>query len=284
MMTYRDDSFAADVQYDELLEKRLEELPAALELESVHERRAGRMAAGAAGICGALVMAAAALDLALPRPQFGDGVLVKILLGSWGAMGIGYVLGRVWSRLQHERPAIPMRSRDRWADAAKLEASLVSGSDIDRVDRLERASVALPLMAIALLAPLTIHSAVYAVALAANDCLREFRQFDKWIAVSLVIVGHAHLVAVYGCHRFAKKLKALPSVLIEKEGKSLGWSALWWAAVASAVPGAVLYLIPPLIALATGLLFMPAMFYFMRRRLIAERGVLAASASLGVAC
>jgi hypothetical protein len=58
------------------------------------------------------------------------------------------------------------------------------------------------------------------------------------------------------------------------EGKvGSGWAALG-VTVVSAIPGAFLFLIPPAITTATGLLFIPAMFGMMRRRIVQERNAL----------
>jgi hypothetical protein len=277
--TYRDDSFAADLRYDDLREQRLEELPSALTVARIRERRVGRIAAGTAGIGGALVLAGAAINFAMSGDwdAFRTGALGEILLGTWGIMGVAYAAGRVAARLERGRPGIPERSRDRWADVERLHAPLVTGADRREADALEKASVALPLMAIAVLAPLTVHAVVYAGFLAAvGGSVAELRGFDAWMAMSLAIVGHAHLVLAFFGYRFASKLRAAPLAEVHEVGRKAAWNAFWWTVVASAVPGAILYLIPPILTFLTGLVFSPAMFLVMRKRVAAERMALEA--------
>jgi hypothetical protein len=273
MTTYRDDSLAAALRYDDLLEERLFELPAALALAGVRERRVGRIAAGITGLTGMLGLVAFAISLAMTR-GFDTGALGKLLFGTWGAMGIAYALGRAGVKIQHRKLRIPKRSDDRWTDVARLEEPLISTEELDRTDRLERASVALPLMATALLAPLTLHAVVYAAGLAFGGDLGKFAAFDGWIALSLVVVGQAHVVlAVFG-YRFASKLRSVATEDIDDEGKTFARKALWWTVLASAVPGAVLYLLPPVLTLLTGLVLSPAMFWTMSKLVIAERETL----------
>jgi hypothetical protein len=149
-------------------------------------------------------------------------------------------------------------------------------ADVRRADAFEKASVALPLMAIALLAPLTIHAGVWAAILGIQGDLSAFPEFDGWVAMSLVIVGHAHLLLAFFGYRFAKKLREMPLSEIDRAGSSMAWRAFWWTVFASALPGAILYLIPPVLTLLTGLLFSPAMFFLMWKRVIAERKALGA--------
>jgi hypothetical protein len=276
--TYRDDSLAAALRYDDLLEQRIEELPAALAVARVREARVGRIAAGIAGLAGMLVLAVATIHLGTSSAagSLKTGALGEILLGTWGAMGIAYALGRVGTRLRLRKPGIPRRSGDGWTDVARLEAPLLSMADVRRADAFEKASVALPLMAIALLAPLTIHAGVWAALLGVQGQLEAFPEFDVWVAMSLVIVGHAHLLLAFFGYRFAKKLREMPLSEIDRAGSSMAWRAVWWTVFASALPGAILYLIPPVLTLLTGLLFSPAMFYMMRKRVIAERAALGA--------
>lgn len=271
---YRDDSLGADLRYADLLIERRRELPMALAWSAVRERRVARIAAGAVGLAGAGLMILRAAAVALD-PKHRVVGLTHLLLGSVVAMVIAYALGRVGAKLFYSRPAIPSRSRDPRLDELKLESPLCSQDAWDQADRRELWSVALPLMAIALLAPLTIHALVYGALLAYQGSLASnVADFNTWVALSLLIVGHAHLVLAFLSYRFAKKLRELPTVELEQKGGQLGWNAFWWTVFVSAVPGALLYLIPPLLTLFTGLLFSPAAFRFMRRRVMAEREAL----------
>ena len=125
------------------------------------------------------------------------------------------------------------------------------------------------MMALALLAPLTIHLVVYAL----------FRQravdrFDTWIATSLVVVGHAHMVLAYLAWRFAKRMRALTTEAIAEGAAGRGFREYGYTVLASAIPSALLYLLPPILTAATGLLFVRPMFRAMTDAVVRERRAL----------
>jgi len=145
---------------------------------------------------------------------------------------------------------------------------------------LERAATAVPMMALALLLPLTIHFIVYAGIAGASGRVDTYA-FDKWIAISLVIVGHCHLILAYLCWRFARAGVGRGGVGVDDQG----WLAWWIVIVASVFSGLVLVFFLPYAALAlvfvvpglvttTGLLFIPALFGRAARRIRHERGLL----------
>jgi hypothetical protein len=178
------------------------------------------------------------------------------------------------SRLRRLVARLSAPSGDLERDLERLERAAPGAEARAAADRLERASVALPLMGLAMLAPLTIHLAVYRV------CMFEPRMesphgYDKWIAFSLVIVGHAHLVLALCAWLYARKLRREPAWKLRSNViRRDGWHALLWATLAGAVPGALLFLIPPLLVLATGALFVPLAFWAMGRRVLLERALL----------
>ena len=64
---------------------------------------------------------------------------------------------------------------------------------------------------------------------------------------------------------------ALAKMVVSNEwGKALGIAVL-----VAALPGVLLFCVPPLLALATGLAFIPFMYVLMRRRLMSERATIA---------
>jgi hypothetical protein len=272
---YRDDAAAAEIRYGDLVAERHRELRSLEDLARVHQRRIGRIAAGITGCVGAVLMVGTAIGIALNGIEIA-GELSWILLGSWGAMAIAYAAGRAFARRRFNAIAMPARSSDPWADIARLEMPIRRDMS-EQIDRYEQRSVALPLIAIALLAPLSLHACVYGIALAVLDDLSAMRNFDVWILWSLCIVGHAHIVLAWLCHRFAKACRKLSVEEVEAQGSHIGWRAYGWSLLASAIPGAVLYLLPPIISAVTGLLFSPAMFSVMRRRIVQERHLLSAA-------
>jgi hypothetical protein len=135
-----------------------------------------------------------------------------------------------------------------------------------RADRLERSSVALPLMAMAMLAPLSLHLAIAAP-------FTGLRTFNAWIALSLVIVGHAHLVTAWQAWKFARTLHGLDKDELRVPRRD-GWRALWVTFGWSFFPGAILLLIPPILVLVTGLVVIPFTWASMQRRVGLERRLL----------
>jgi hypothetical protein len=221
-----------------------------------------------------MLLAVASVVMPPWRPS---GDLQCILVGAWVGVGIAYALGRVGAKILFGRPGIPRRSGDRWAYLAMLEAPLFSDEDRAWTDRLEVWSVALPMMAMALIAPLTIHAVVVGIARVVMGSSPVFLRFDRWIALSVVLVGHAHVTLAVLSYRFAKEIRALQWYEIEAKGRGLSATAVLWTVAASAVPGAILVLIPPAITLVTTMLFSPAMFCVMRRSVIEERAALGLS-------
>ena len=124
----------------------------------------------------------------------------------------------------------------------------------DVVDcRTAGASLALPLAGASLLLPLTIH------ALVGKLMGVDGHASDGWVVVSLVVVGHAHLVLAFVAARAGWRMGA-SSANGGTIVTSSPWRALAWTTAAAGVPGMVLYAIPPLLTFATGLVFVPAMY------------------------
>jgi hypothetical protein len=125
------------------------------------------------------------------------------------------------------------------------------------------------MIAVSLLAPLTIHAFV-ATILGASAA-----HFDEWIAISLVVVGHAHLAHAWRCYAFATGARVLDADELMLARPRAEWRAFGIAVVVSALPGALLYLIPPILTAGTGILFNPILFRGMTRTIVAERRALA---------
>ncbi len=263
---YRDSTEGAAIRYAQLLDSTRADtdIPA---VARVFGARAGRVGVGVAGIVGAGALALATLSNAAGPSASSKLSLTGILLASWPVMGVAYLLGRAVGAYRMAGVTTPRRTGDVHGDLARLEQE-DPGAEARRVaTRLERASIGLPMVAMALLAPLTLHYGVYAL-------FDKHADFDGWVAMSLVIVGHAHLVLAALYWRFADKASRQSVEEIALAGTRPGWRVLGITVGLSAVPGALLLLIPPVLTAATGVLFNPLLFHWMVSKLVAERRVL----------
>ncbi len=282
-LSYRDNEVGLRVYRDGLLEARAEEitaLPAAL--TRVYVRRVSRIAAGGAAMIGFGAMSFAALVGNGMRAAF-DHTLVSapltlILLLTLAGVPVVALVARTAARvglLSRVRKNL-RRTNDARADVERLERS-VAMIVAEHADALETRSVAAPLVGWALLAPLTIHFVVYAVMVSASPLDRIVDEYDWWICASLLLTGIAHVTLAALGVRFAQRLRnefsmgaRTPSV----------WAPLMWTILAGCVPGVILYLVPPTLVAATGVVFIPATFAAMRARVRAEREAIAVYASV----
>jgi hypothetical protein len=297
---YRDTLEPVRRQVAAQIAARHRELADAAALGRLHAARVGRGAGGAAMVATMLVgwpllaVLGPALDLnvwggshhAVPGES---GVLTLVLLSSWGVGLLAWQLARPLARWRFDQwlaampkgldacaaDPDPLRALA-WLDVTPSPARAVHR----RIDRWQTAALALPMVGCSLAAPLTLHF-LFVLACAAVQgpwqesgfSFADVRSFDDWIAISALVVGHAHLVLA--CHAVlsARSLRRLPADAPPSEWA--GWRALMWTVVASAVPGIVAYLIPPVLTFFTGLVFIPLMYGAARRTFARERAELA---------
>ena len=273
---YRDHHQGLAIRFEALtqrLARQLDEITTDVEL--VHRRRLARAAAGATGVAAVVALVSLELVTFIDRHDAVEGGLAtSILVLGWAAAAAVYLVVRLaaHARLRAVIARALRPSGDMERDLERLERLAPDAPARIAADRLERASVALPLMGLALLAPLTIHWLVYVVANLGD--LSHTHHFDEWIAMSLVIVGHAHLVLAFLAYRFATKLRRSAAADPAAAPGKHGWIALAFTTLAGAVPGIVLFAIPPVLVAVTGLVFVPLGFYAVGRRALAERGPL----------
>jgi hypothetical protein len=269
-LAYRDDAEGAAIRHADLVSRRARDDRALGDARRAHGRRVARIAAGVTGVAGAAVLAGTTAASHLAHAHVTKGTLSAILLGAWPIMGLAYIAGRVdWWRRAGEPTRAAARARDLHAEIARLEQEVPVAPMRERARRLERASVTLPLAALALLGPLTLHAAVFEV------CWGDpISQFDTWIALSLAIVGHAHLVLVWMCHRFAKKVERSTSGEIRATWFMDSWRASGYTIIASAIPGIVLALLPPILTAVTAFCIVPAAFRKVANAIATERCLL----------
>jgi hypothetical protein len=275
-VAYRGHEHVVASRYAELAELRARELATLSKARSVYARRVGRIAAGAVASVGAFAVFGGAMRaIAASHGWFVngdavDGTLTYALLLTWPAAAVAYVAGRICARARID--ATLERSLARtgdWAcDLRRLEEATLTADVGARAVAVERPSASLPLIAASFLAPLTIH---YLFMFAITGGQVAARGFDEWIAASVLIVGHAHLVLAICSWLFAGKLArretGVPS--------DYSWAkAFGFTVLAGAIPGGILYLIPPVIVAVTGLAFIPLMYFVIDRRMFAERMVL----------
>jgi hypothetical protein len=274
-MVYRSADDALRRRRDELVNQRQLEvasLPDAV--PGVYVRRSARVYAGAVGIACASFMALAALA--------GSSGLTTILQASWLCMAGTYVLARIAARARVQRlldrTFAPGASAG--ADVLRLESLTPTLVVRDLAERIERRSVALPMTALALFLPLSLH---YLVAAMLRVSVPDGHDFDGWISVSLLFVGHCHVVLAYQAWRFARVLRGTRDVFsVGLIADRSGWHAWGITILSSLVAGVLLLLIVPIagialvivapaVVAATGLAFIPTMFARMGRRIREER-------------
>jgi hypothetical protein len=280
-------SHAYRSSYDVLVGKRIERFrqgrealePLLGRLHVVSEQRSARVLAGLVGLVGAAFVALTA---------FGSGgAPTAVLVGSVPAMAITYAVARVVLRGASYAgrgrlgvPDVPSLTGKLDEDMARLDAAdpvrVVEGYSIGSGRTHATLSVALPLAAISLLAPLNLHLVFSLLFMNASASLPSLASsYAEWIRISLVIVGHAHLALMILAILFARRLMARPYDELGAMNIHAEWSkALGITVLVSAVPGIVFMLVPPLLSAITGLAFVPLMFVVARAITMSERSAL----------
>lgn len=261
---YHDDQLAAQAQRDALTHA-LQGSPAPEQLARVFGDRVARVCAGLVGLFG---FAYLVLDVLTNDAAFSG----HILLGSW-VLALAVLVPaqllasrgfRAW--LEHQlRPG-----DDPFADVERLADGRIWQTARAEVDRLEAAALALPLAAISLLAPLSLHLIYWALFCPGAT----ITDFSRWVVISLVLVGHAHVTLVIASVAFVRRLTRAEHRGRHVHGGRSGVSALLVTGAVALLPGALLIFVPPLLVLLTGLAFVPLIFHWAARQARCERRVL----------
>jgi len=276
--SYRDPRYAASIRLEQLQESGGElrdHIPS--EIRAIHARRVARTAAGGLAVIGFVLVVLASIwngltssSLRAPAPTF---VLLGAVVASVAIYAVLYL--RASARFDSLVLASFDRSEDPLARLARLESNSIRRAAAKIVAGEERASLGLPLAGLGLLAPLTIHLAVWALINAGHaDPMRWVQSFDWWIAATLILVGVAHGVLVYLAWRFARIAGETATRELSWRRPVGGWAALGWTVAGSLLPGVIAIAIPPVIVFLTGVLFVPYSFHAMHRRLVEERNLL----------
>jgi hypothetical protein len=264
-------------------EARIPRVPAVF--HRVIARRLSRIGAGVSGIVGAVTVGVVAL-LGHVADAPVERLLSMTLRGAWAAMLVGalvgWALGRSFGRAHLDSLAAGISQRiTRNGLASAVEALERRGpaGDLDCLARkMETLSVALPLVAVCLLGPLTIHYAVWllynltAVSLPLQIAAVD-RDFGDWIQLSLLIVGHCHILLAWMAWQAGATTPRMPSEALTSDGLSQGLRALGLVTLLSILPGVVLCLVPTALVLITGV-FAPLAFVYFRSRVRHERWAL----------
>ncbi len=263
----------------ELRELRMHDAPLAVVARRVASRRVSRAVGGAVGtLMGVLVflVAIASFIEHYPDQERIQRWATLLLLAAWPAALVSGLLARLATRAASSASARLPMTGDPATDLARLERHDPLARAREVALAWERRSVALPLAALSLLAPLTIHWCVYCVPSGGGD--RLVQDFGFWIALSGVLVGHAHLALLVSAVRWTGKLCAMPTDEMRLHGHR-GWgNALGVSVAIGCLPGVVLFAIPPALIAITGVLFIPFMYVATVRILGAERLALEATA------
>jgi hypothetical protein len=264
---YRDNEVVAASRRDQALARWREELAALSEdVKRIYARRVARSLAGVAAIGAAGAMVVATL--------VGGRGATRFLLLAGPVAVLAYLVGailaprRLAARLRRASEPGP----DVWADLARFEDGGPGAIVQAAADRLERVSVALPMIGAAFCLPLTIH---YGYFLWQSHGLEGPDPFDEWIRLSTVLVGHCHVILAVLCWRYAVRLRRRPTAELAWAPARDGWSAWGITTAASIFPGVALLFIPLVLVAVTGVLFIPAMFRFMSVQVARERVTLA---------
>jgi len=270
---------------DALRQRRAADRAGIAAAERIAARRVGWAAAGMVGVAfaGAAFLVALATDLPGTGVPSAEGAWATgLLLGGWIAAAVaGIVTARVVRAWRATELAVEQTlSGDVAADLARVDACDPLRDARALAGRWERASTALPLAAMSLLAPLTVHWIVYSFVLdgVGRGLSGDLADFSQWIAISAVLVGHAHLALLLASVCWAWKLRSRETPLVAVDVHRTWAIALGAAVGAACFPGLALIAVPPVLVFATGLVFVPAMFLATARRLVRERTLLEANA------
>jgi hypothetical protein len=267
---YRDPTLGLQRRMAELIAWRsaeLDELDPAL--VRVYARRTARIAAGMVGFVGMSAVFAAALAHWLQggsTPRYVGMLAIAV----WVATPLTYLLSR-WRARHSFQARLDQElfiSGELHRDIGCLASATVAERGVRMTDRLERASAAWPLMGAALVVPILLHFTIYGLH---SGELPAANELGLWIGLSALTVLHCHYVLAYQAWCYSRALSE------HEEFSGLdtrGMRALAITVASSVLPGAVLAGIPCVLVVLTGLVFVPAAFSCIARRLHSERVVL----------
>ena len=282
VLAYRSDEDVLQARLGSLLESRSAEVASVdVEVRNIYSRRVARSIAGGVGsLGGAALLVGGALRCCANRiswmqlePRRYDGVLVALLGGSVLAGLFAYGPARLVANRRFDRAmsdAVALSGNVR-IDLVRVERAQPRRIARELIDRHEARSASLPLVAAALLGPLAIHLLVWMMFGWSSSRTAHLADFDTWIAMSAPIAGLSHVVLAALAWGFGSRLREKTIAQLRVAPSRDGWVALGFTAIAGLIPGALLILIPPILIVVTGLLFIPLSFFRMNRTIVGER-------------
>ena len=274
---YRDGTAALRQEVQRLCKRHRAAIAALREpAESVFMARCARVAAGRVLIAGAVAMIAAGITMLLLDDNYLGGrawdhnVLTAVLLGTWPGAIATVLVTREWARRSFERRLLaPLDSTgDVHADLARARRFDPGQHAMRMLVNLEPASMAPLLAGAAMLLPLTLH---FFAGLALGADVSEY---DSWIAISAIAVGHCHLILAARAWRYGRRLAAMPTMALLHRSYDPGWRTYGIVLVASLFPGVLLMFVPVILVGLTGV-FIPLIHGWAARRIASERDALA---------
>jgi hypothetical protein len=231
---------------------------------------AGRVLVGSAGLLVVVGLSIVLLDEYLDTGFWHHDALTAILLGSWPAAALAFVVARAVARRTFtSRMLAPMRtSGDVHADLERVRRFDPGQHALRVLVAMEPGSVAPMLAGACMLLPLTLH--FFGGLLLGAD----IEDFDSWIGISMVVVGHCHLILAVRAWRYGRNLAMVPTSALFHRSYDPGWKTYGIVLAASLFPGVLLMFVPVFLVAVTGL-FIPVMHGWAARRIARERDALA---------
>lgn len=235
-------------------------------LASIQRSRIARTLSGAVGISGAVAMALAAAVAEGREPTL---ILIASVVGMVGVwLATHLVLAIAAGRPREEPYAPPALSGDLRTDLERLDGDDALVHLRARLARTEDLNLDLFAIAICLLAPLSIHGVIGFLMDASMV------EYARWIRISLILVGHAHITLAVMAARYVRQLRNPVA------GKEPSWgTAFGWTILVTCLPGVILFAVPPLVSVFTALAFVPLLFAFLKGRVQSERAIFALAMS-----
>lgn len=249
--------------------------PSLRALAAVAAARRAREVGAALALVGLVPVVAAGLVAGL-----GERSLPGLATLAFVAMGAVALVGwQVAARMLRARMASTLRARllpsdDPLRDLERLERDDAGAALLAEARRRGTLSLVLPMVAVSLLAPLTLHLPVALVLFSERGLHHTLAEFDKWMLYSAVLVLHCHLLLGGLAWRFVRRLAR--GQVHFTEGSAAGMGALGWVTLASLMPGVFLIGIPTGVVAITGLVFVPLMFRVAGETWAREEQVIAA--------
>ncbi|ACY12724.1 hypothetical protein Hoch_0083 [Haliangium ochraceum DSM 14365] len=268
---YRDNADALRAEAARLRRRHEQALAAvATRAASVYGARGARLGAGIVLLCAALALPITALSGGAEIHREGFPPLSSLLLAGWLAAIVVYLVARPLMALRYRslarRPLAP--SSDVHADLEAMRRFDPGRHATGLVTAIERLSSSAFLTGVSLLTPFALH------AIGALVIGTDLDSFQEWLMVSMIIVGHCHIVLAVMAWRHGGRLAKQPMNELVQAPARAGWRVYRIVLMTSLIPGALLFCMPVALVAVTGL-FVPLLFRWLTLRLADERDALA---------